>query len=44
MPRIVNSGPVLLGFDLAIEITGHTLELGDHALLICATLRRLSST
>ena len=32
MPRIVNSGAVLLGLDLAIEIAGHALELGDHAL------------
>jgi hypothetical protein len=32
MSRIVNSGAVLLEPDLAFKITGHALELGDHAL------------
>src|SRR5271166_1637812 len=30
--RIVNTGPVLLRFDLAIEVAGDALELADHDL------------
>jgi hypothetical protein len=32
MPGIVNAGAILLRLDLAIQIDGHALELGDHAL------------
>ena len=31
MGRIVDAGAVLLDLDLALEIVGHALELGDHA-------------
>jgi hypothetical protein len=27
----VDTGPLLLGFDFAVEIGGHALEFGDHA-------------
>jgi hypothetical protein len=27
----MDAGPFLLGRDLAVEIAGHALELGDHA-------------
>ena len=32
MPGIVDPRAVLLGLDLALEIDGDALELGDHAL------------
>jgi hypothetical protein len=31
MGGIVDSGPVLLGLDFALEIDRHALEIGDHA-------------
>ena len=31
MRRIVDAGAVLLGLDLAFEVAGDALELGDHA-------------
>jgi hypothetical protein len=31
MGGIVDPGPVLLGFDLALEIAGDALEFGDHS-------------
>ncbi len=31
MPGVVDTGAILFGFDLAIEIAGDAIELGNHA-------------
>jgi hypothetical protein len=32
MRRIVNAGPILLDLDLALELSGDPIKLGDHRL------------